>query len=240
MNILITGTSSGIGYGLAKEYLNRGANLWGISRRDQNEFDSKNYSHINLDLTDHKITRKEIPEFVKGVKEFDLVVLNAGILGDIKLMHEIDIDSMKEVVEINVWSNKLLLDILLFDLKITIKQVTGMSSKESIRSTPGWGPYSMSKAGLNMLMNIYAKEYPETHFSSFAPGLVDTEIQESIYQMKDTEKYPTLEKMHKARHTDLMPDAVNVAPKLIAGIKRALEHENGSFVDVRDMEGLEY
>lgn len=239
MNILITGTSSGIGYGLAKEYLNHGAIVWGISRREQDEFNNKNYSHLCLDLTDHEKAVKKIPEFLKNVESFDLVVLNAGILGDIKLMHEIDIDSMKKVVEINVWSNKLLLDILMFDLGIKIKQVAGMSSKASIRSTPGWGPYSMSKAGLNMLINIYAKEYPDTHFSSFAPGLVDTEIQESIYQMKDTEKYPTLKKMHKARYTDVMPDAVNVAPKLIAGIEKALEYENGSFVDVRDMEGLE-
>ena len=32
-NILITGVSSGIGEGLAREYLRQGATVWGLSRR---------------------------------------------------------------------------------------------------------------------------------------------------------------------------------------------------------------
>ena len=85
-------------------------------------------------------------------------------------MSEIDVEGMKNVMEINVWSNKVLLD-LLFKTDIQIDQVVGISSKAALRSTPGWGPYCMSKAALDMLMNIYAKEYPDTHFSALAPGI---------------------------------------------------------------------
>lgn len=235
MKILITGSSSGIGHGLAEEFLRRGEMVWGISRRDapfEKEFE--NYHHLNLDLTDYERTKKEIPLFLKDIPQFDLVILNAGILGEIKWMSEVGIAEMKRVVEINVWANKNLLDIL-FGMKINIDRVVGISSKAALRSTPGWGPYSMSKAGLNMLMNIYAKEVPGTHFSAFAPGLVDSEIQEEIYQVKEKDKYPTVERLQNARYTDEMPDARSAAPKLIDGMKKALEYESGSFVDVREM-----
>ncbi len=235
MNILITGTSSGIGYGLARDFLARGANVWGISRRKADDIhDRDNYKHLGLDLTHHNKVRELIPEFIRYQGSLDLVILNSGILGDIKLMSEIDIHQMKLVMEINVWSNKVLLDVL-FENEVKIKQVVGMSSKASLRSTPGWGPYCLSKAGLNMLMNIYAKEYPETHFTAFAPGLVDSEIQEFIYSIKETDKYPTTKRLQEARFTEEMPDAIKAAPMLISGFNKALKYESGSFVDVREI-----
>lgn len=235
MNILITGTSSGIGNGLAKEFLKRDANVWGISRRNPEDlFKEKKYNHLTLDLKDATNVYQLVPEFIKGVKQFDLIVLNSGILGEIKWMSEISVEKMKEVFEINVWANKVLLDILFAHIK-KINQVIGMSSKASLRSTPGWGPYSLSKAGLNMLMNIYAKEHLDTHFTAFAPGLVDSEIQETIYNIKEIEKYPTIKTLQDARYTDTMPDSIIAAPMLISGIEKALEFESGSFVDVRDI-----
>ena len=235
MNLVITGTSSGIGYGLAKEYLNRNAQVWGISRRKPDDLiNSPSYRHLQLDLTQSDEVEKQIPGYTKGITQFDLLILNSGVLGEIKNMNEVSVTQMKEVMEINVWANKTLLD-LLFSLDIKIKQVVGISSGAALRSTPGWGSYSLSKAGLDMLMNIYAKEYPETHFSAFAPGLVDSEIQEYIYNIKDADRYPSAKKLQEARYTDAMPDAVTAAPILIEGIEKALQHESGSHVDVREM-----
>jgi NAD(P)-dependent dehydrogenase (short-subunit alcohol dehydrogenase family) len=235
-NILITGTSSGIGHGLAKEYLRRGATVYGISRREAGDFNqNKNYHHLQLDLTDFDRVRETIPSFLGGNDRIDLVVLNAGILGDIKLMSEIGVEPMKRVMEINVWANKILLDVL-FEMDIAIKQVVGMSSKAALRSTPGWGPYSLSKAGLDMLLNIYSAEYPDTHFAAFAPGLVDSEIQEIIYNEKETDKYPATKRLQEARYTDDMPDAGTAAPMLIEGFEKALSYDSGSHVDVREMD----
>jgi NAD(P)-dependent dehydrogenase (short-subunit alcohol dehydrogenase family) len=235
MRILITGSSSGIGKGLAKEYLLQGEEVYGISRRRPEHFETfQAYHHLSVDLTDHDAVSAKLPGFLEGVEVFDLVVLNAGILGKIRYAREVPLEEMKRVMEINVWANKFLLD-LLFAKVGEIRQVVGMSSKASLRSTPGWGPYSMSKAGLNMLMNIYAKEHTATHFIAFAPGLVDSEIQEEIYNIREAEKYPAAKRLQEARYTDLMPDADAAAPMLIEGIKRALEYESGEFVDVREI-----
>ena len=235
MQILITGTSSGIGYGLAKTFLGRGDQVFGISRREPDKLlEMVNYHHFSLDLTDTKRVVEKSPIFLKNNDYFDLVVLNSGVLGEIKLTREVSVEEMKEVMEINVWANKVLLD-QLFSMELTIKQVVGMSSGAALRSTPGWGTYSLSKAALDMLMNIYAKEYPETHFCGFAPGLVDSEIQEYIYNMKDTDQYPSAKKLQEARYTDSMPNAITAAPMLIDGMKKALQYESGSHVHVREL-----
>jgi NAD(P)-dependent dehydrogenase (short-subunit alcohol dehydrogenase family) len=235
MHVLITGTSSGIGYGLAHEYVNREAEVWGISRREPPDLTEKDrYRHLQLNLTDYEEVRRQLPAYLDGKEHFDLVVLNAGVLGPIRWMSEVGVEEMKRVMEINVWANKAFLD-LLFRHVPRISQVVGMSTKASLRSSPGWGPYSVSKAGLNMLMNVYAKEHPDTHFSSFAPGLVDSEIQETIWQIRETEKYPTVKKLQEARHTEAMPDPLGAAPALIEGMKRALDYESGSYVDVREI-----
>ncbi len=235
MNILITGTSSGIGYGLAQEFLKNGDKVWGMSRRDNSKLSGfENYHHLNIDLTDFGIVEKLAPAFLNKAGYFDLVVLNAGILGEIKFMEETSVDEMKRVFEVNVWANKVLLDIL-FSLKVKIKHVVGISSGAALRSTPGWGAYSMSKAGLDRLMNIYANEYPNIHFSALAPGLVDTKMQDYICAIKETEKYPSAKTLQQARYTELMPDPVTAAPVLVKAMGKTRQYESGSHVDVREM-----
>jgi NAD(P)-dependent dehydrogenase (short-subunit alcohol dehydrogenase family) len=235
MNILITGTSSGIGNGLAGEYLKRGNRVMGTSRRKAIEFaDLQMYSHLQCDLTNYAEVTEKLPELLKGSEMLDLVILNAGILGKIKYMEEVSLEEMKKVFEINVWANKVLLDLILKS-EIPVKQVVGISSGSALRSTPGWGSYSMSKAGLDRLINIYAKEFPETHFIAFAPGLVDTFMQDTIYQINDTSKYPSAKTLQKARYTDQMPDPTKAASMLIEGFEKALNFESGSHVDIREM-----
>ncbi|MEJ2596108.1 MAG: SDR family NAD(P)-dependent oxidoreductase [bacterium] len=235
MRILITGTSSGIGYGLAKNFLKQNAEVLGISRREPKDLlKHPHYHHLSIDLTRPGDLNKLLPGFLSDTDRLDRVILNSGVLGEIKYMKETSLEEMKAVMEINVWANKSLLD-LLFNLNINIEQVVGISSGAALRSTPGWGSYALSKAGLDMLMNIYAKEYPETHFSAFAPGLVDTQMQDYIYQIEDVEKYPSAKNLQQARYTDEMPDPVSAASKLIRGMEKALEYDSGSHVDVREM-----
>lgn len=235
MSILITGTSSGIGYGLAKTWLNRGQQVYGISRRLPAPLtEEAGYHHLQLDLTDHQQLNNRLPAFLSTLEQLDIVVLNAGILGNIKLLQDMTVNEMKEVVEINVWANKILLDLLLQQVP-RIKQIVGISSGASLASSPGWAAYSLSKAALNMLINGYAQEYPKTHFTAFAPGLVDSEIQETIGQIKETDHYPAVKRLHDARHTELMPDPMAAAPRLIAGMEKALTYTSGSYLDVREL-----
>jgi NAD(P)-dependent dehydrogenase (short-subunit alcohol dehydrogenase family) len=232
--ILITGTSSGIGYGLALAYCKQGANVVGVSRKDcdlANQF--TNYQHFNIDLTDYNLLRQNIAPIIKVKSSFDLIILNAGILGKISSFPEQSIEEAKHVMDINVWANKALID-LLIKQKIVVKQWVAISSGAAKNGSAGWGSYSVSKAALNMLIQTYAIENPSMHFCALAPGLVDTQMQDYISSHPNKEGFPTVSRLRAAKGTADMPDPIEAGPMLINAMQKALEYDSGMFLDVRN------
>ena len=61
MNILITGTSTGVGNGLAKHYLKQGHHVFGISRKSDEELNkNKHFKFLSQDLSKFDETEKNI------------------------------------------------------------------------------------------------------------------------------------------------------------------------------------
>jgi len=172
--------------------------------------------------------KAEIKPFIEN-RSFDIVILNAGILGEIQTLNRTDLNDIKEVIEVNVWANKELIDTL--SEYSYIKQVVGISSGAAINGSKGWGAYSLSKAGLNMLLSIYAKELPEIHFSTLAPGIIDTPMVRHIINKVDDDKFPSAKKL-KQQNIQVPKEAAQV---LISTFDKLLEYESGSFLDVRTM-----
>ena len=50
--------------------------------------------------------------FITSIEDIDTVYLNAGMLGEIKEIGKLSIEEIRKVYELNVYSNKELLDIL--------------------------------------------------------------------------------------------------------------------------------
>ena len=69
MNILISGTSSGIGKAAALKFLKMGHKVYGVDREDSAICD-KNYTHFKKDIRD-----KDLPI----IKDVDVIVANAGV-----------------------------------------------------------------------------------------------------------------------------------------------------------------
>ena len=88
----------------------------------------------------------------------------------------------------------------------TIDQVIAISSGASQSGSRGWNGYSLSKAALNMLVKLYAGERPETHFTSLAPGLIDTAMQDYLTNLPEDSRYAPLEVLKAAKGTPKMPD----------------------------------
>ncbi len=233
MNVLITGTSSGIGYGIAKSLCQQGAKVIGLSRGKSSLSELyPNYKHFQIDLTDFANLHIQLQSILDITNNFDLVVLNAGILGDIAAFHEQSIDISKQVMDINVWANKALIDFFL-ERKISVKQWVAISSGAAKNGSAGWGAYSVSKAALNMLIQTYAAENPQSHFCALAPGLVDTQMQDYISSLPSNQSIPTIEKLKSAKGTPDMPDAIAAGPMLLKAMEKALDYESGVFLDVR-------
>lgn len=231
--VFITGVSSGLGHGLAKAYLETGSTVYGLSRRTPKDLTQQNNFHfLAADLEDLKSIPAQINKLLQKVPKLDLVILNAGLLGEIKDLTEIDQSTLNRLMNVNVWANKVICDTL-FKNKIDIPQVVAISSGASINGNRGWGGYAISKAALNMLVMLYAAERPETHFSSLAPGLIDTAMQDYIFNHPDPEKFAVLKKLKAARGTPSMPNSDDASKIVIEFIPKLLSAPNGSYQDVR-------
>ena len=236
MNILITGVSSGIGWGLAKHYLELGHTVFGLSRRTPKDLIKKaNFSFAQCDLTNFNTSSEIISHLISGIKTMDLVVLNAGILGPITDMKTQKINNLQDVMNINVWANKPVIDTLIKNIPSLVK-VVAISSGASINGNKGWGGYSISKAALNMLIKLYASENKKTLFYSLAPGLVDTAMQDYLCGNKlNTNDFPAQKKLKSARNTASMPQPEMAAKLLSNAIKNLKDYNSGEFIDIRNL-----
>ncbi|WP_269524143.1 SDR family NAD(P)-dependent oxidoreductase [Coraliomargarita parva] len=233
-NIFITGVSSGLGHGLAKVYLEMGAQVWGCSRRAPAGLIAQGLHFTSVNLADATAAEPVLGQFIEGVTHFDQVILNAGKLGQIRDMKATPLDDIRETMEVNVFANKWLLD-LLFERVPAIAQVVAISSGASQSGSRGWNGYSLSKAALNMLVKLYAGEHPEAHFTALAPGLVDTAMQDYLTAQPTDERYETLERLKAAKGTADMPDGETCARKLIEAFPRLRELPSGSYADIRKL-----
>lgn len=230
----ITGVSSGLGYGLAKVLLHRGVKVFGCSRRAPDDLIRKGLIFKSLDLRDPAHGLKAFNSLIKAVDCFDLVILNAGKLGQIRDMADTPIEDLHETMEINVWSNKWILDAL-YSNPCQINQVVAISSGASQSGSRGWNGYSISKAALNMLIKLYAGERPSTHFSSLAPGLIDTAMQDYLTSLPKDDRYGPLEILKAAKGTKTMPSGESCARSLLDCFPELKKLKSGSYADIRKL-----
>ena len=228
-NILITGIGSGLGEALAKAYLENGDKVYAIGREFPKQFDHyPNFVFFPYNLSNTFLIKSELQPFVQH-HSFDLVILNAGVLGRIDTLNNIDIANIKEVMEVNVWANKELIDTL--SSYATVKQVVGISSGAAVNGSKGWGPYSLSKSALNMLLKVYAKELPDIHFTALAPGIIKTPMTDIIIEKVDDREFPSAKQLKES----YIQTPKEAATNLQYLIPKLLDYESGSFVDVREM-----
>ncbi|MBY0541491.1 MAG: SDR family NAD(P)-dependent oxidoreductase [Campylobacterales bacterium] len=226
-NILITGCSSGLGLALTNYYLQKGFKVYGISR-NKPEIQNINFTHISFDLSQISEIKTSLITIFKEIKNLDLVFLNAGMLGKIKILKELKIEEMQEVYSLNVYANKELLDIL---MQINVKNIFIISSGASKTGYKGWGSYSLSKAGVNMLVNLYSNEMPNTKIIALAPGVIKTQMTDYIRFELDENTFTSAKKLNDG----IIQTPDETAIKIDAFINIIDEFETGSYVDVRQI-----
>lgn len=232
--ICISGVSSGLGHGLAKVFLEEGAEVYGFSRRPPNDLIGQGLHFKPVDLRDADAGHTVFGQLIAGVDQFDLVILNAGKLGQIRDIKDTPLDDLRDTMEINAWSNKWILDTL-YGNNCQVDQVVAISSGASLSGSRGWNGYSVSKAALNMIIKLYAGERPMTHFTSLAPGLVDTAMQNYLTSLPEDVRYPPLEILKAAKGTDTMPNGETCARKLVKAFPLLKDLESGAYADIRKL-----
>lgn len=226
-NILITGCSSGLGLALTNLYLEKGFKVYGISRTKP-QIENKNFIFKNFDLSNINEIKIKLQSFIENIKTIETVYLNAGMLGEIKASTKTQVSELNKVYELNVYANKELLDIL---STIEVSKIVAISSGASHNGSKGWASYSLSKAGVNMLINLYAKEMINTKLYAIAPGVIETPMTDYIRFEIDDDVYTSAKRL-KEGHIQSPKEAAN---RLDEALEKSLDIQSGSFFDVRDI-----
>jgi NAD(P)-dependent dehydrogenase (short-subunit alcohol dehydrogenase family) len=233
-NILITGISSGLGFGLAVHYLEQGHRIFGIGRKSNPSIQhNPEFRFLSLDLSRHDELEQQVPVLLKNINTLHLVILNAGILNEVKDLGDTGLEEVKHVMDVNVWGNKVLIDTIFKSID-NVLQIIAISSGASVSGARGWNAYALSKAAFNMMIKLYAEEHPDCHFCALAPGLVDTAMQDYISSLPDDENFPVVQKLKKAKGTPDMPQPAIVAKNIVQSVRKIRDsHETGSYLDLR-------
>jgi NADP-dependent 3-hydroxy acid dehydrogenase YdfG len=226
-NILITGCSSGLGLALTNYYLEKNYKVFGISRKKP-DITNTNFIHKSFDLSNISKIKEELSTFILDIKEIDTVFLNAGMLGKIKILSELSIQELNEVYALNVYANKELLDIL---MNVKVKNILVISSGASKNGYKGWGSYSLSKAGVNMLVNLYSNEMVNTKILALAPGVIKTPMTDYIRFELDENIFPSVKKLNEG----LIQTPQETAIKIDNLIDKIDEFKSGTYVDIREI-----
>ena len=153
---------------------------------------------------------------------------------------DIDLDAIRHQLEINALGPLKLTGALRPNLRRGARVALITSRMGSIADNESGGAYGyrISKAALNMLTKLYAKEQPQTHFCAFAPGLVETPIQDTLQSMSSDARFPSLDILRSKRGTVDMPEPREAARRFLAAFDNLLKLvASGEFADIRSLPG---
>lgn len=230
-NIFISGISAGIGKALALHYARQGNVVYGVSRRAL-DYAHEGIRHRQVDLACLDAIGSHMAELLGGAGSIALAILGAAAPGRIARMADTSIAELKAVMDVNVWAQKALIDALLAT-DPAIPRILAISSGASVQGSLGWSGYALSKCALNMLVQLYASEYPSTHFVALAPGLVETAMQDYVFNEVSALEFPSVGPLHAARGTLAMPGPDQFACDFDHVFARLCNVESGAYVDMR-------
>ena len=180
-NIIITGTSRGIGFELVHLFASQGHNVLALSRNAQpvSNLHFDNISSFAFDLCNSE-DYKKVTEFVESNwSHVDILINNAGMLLN-KPFAESTFDDFSKVYQTNVFGVSELTRVVLPFMKnnghvITISSMGGIQGSVKF---PGLSAYSSSKGAVITLTELLAEEYKEAgpQFNVLALGAVQTEM----------------------------------------------------------------
>lgn len=179
-NIIITGTSRGIGYELALKFADAGHNVLALSRNiPQALLQNPKITCLSIDLAKESDLQQVTDFLSSSWKTVDAIVHNAGTLV-LKPFSETTIEDFERVYKVNVFGVAALTrTVLPFLTKGShVVSISSMGGIQGSMKFAGLSAYSSSKGALITLSELLAEEYREQGiaFNVLALGSVQTEM----------------------------------------------------------------
>lgn len=183
---LITGVSSGIGLGTAREFARAGAIVVGCSRKEEDdqsvaffrqsvEEQGVDAMYIQADVTKKSDLERMVRMVIERFGKLDIVVSNAG-MNVFEGAEECSEERWKYNLDLNLASHWRLAQLCKPYLQQSGEGVLLlMTSNHAFSSIPGCFPYNVTKTAITGLVRSLAIEWgPEIRTVGIAPGFIDT------------------------------------------------------------------
>ena len=193
---LITGASRGIGAAVAKRYAAEGAQVILAARTvgGLEEVDDAvrgaggSATLVPVDLS--KMDRIDVlgASIHERFGRLDILVGNAAMLGALSPIAHSDPAQWQRVIDLNLTANYRLIRSMDPLLRIAEAGRAIFVTESVARSgDPYWGPYAVSKAGLEALVRLYAAETAKTAIKAnlIDPGIVGTALRAAAFPGED-------------------------------------------------------
>ncbi|WID97199.1 SDR family oxidoreductase [Bosea vestrisii] len=211
--VLITGASSGIGAGIARELAAAGAKLMlGARRTNRLEVLAEEIAakggevHTRrLDVTD----RADVAAFAEAAREafgrVDVIVNNAGVM-PLSLMASLKVDEWDQMIDVNIKG-------VLYGIAAVLPEMTARGSGHVINIasigalsvSPTAAVYCATKYAVRAISNGLRQEHADLRVTCIHPGVVESELAGTITDPAAAEL------MRSYRAIALKPDAIGRA-----------------------------
>ena len=185
-NIIITGTSRGIGFEMAQLFAKEGHEVLALSRNAE-PLKSLQISNINalpFDLSLQEDFKKVTAFITQNWEKVDILIHNAGALLHAPF-EEIKIEDFKHIYEVNVFGLVRLTQTVLPFLQrgAHVVTVSSMGGIQGSAKFSGLSAYSSSKAAVITISELLAEEFKEEGivFNTLALGAVQTEMLQEAF-----------------------------------------------------------
>jgi len=187
-NVVITGSSRGIGLAILEQFAKEGANIAACSNK-QSDAVIQNYKKIaevnNVQITPYFFDMSNEEAVKEGAKEIktampivDILVNNAGISHIAPFMMS-KMEDLHRVFQINYFSQMVLTQVLLGNLKKAKgASIVNMTSIAGLDGGVGVTAYGSSKAAIALTTKVLAQElaFFKIRVNGVAPGMVETDM----------------------------------------------------------------
>lgn len=243
---IITGASRGLGEALARQLMFSENILFCISRSVNNDLVSAAQKKgtilefIKFDLNDISQIDSVMKRIFTSMEKFSIdglyLINNAGILGPVMPLDKCTSDQILNNFSINSIAPMVLTSSFIRNSeKMSVdKKVVNISSGAGKKPKYGWSCYCSSKAAVDMFTRCVGleqekRENPVT-IISFAPGIIDTDMQKEIRSSKE-ENFSELQRFINFKKEGKLLEPSFVASKVIE-LLRNKKIAQGSVLDI--------
>ena len=191
---LITGSSQGIGYALAKGLDAAGAEII-LNGRNKDKLDQAaksltpkhNLYQLSFDVTDQNETNKAINKFENEIGPIEILINNAGMQYRTPL-EDFPVDMFEQLLKTNISS---VFNVSQAVARHMIKRSSGkiinIASVQTSLARPGIAPYTATKGAVGNLTKGMATDWAKygLQCNAIAPGYFDTPLNAALVSDKD-------------------------------------------------------